>query len=1265
MSESNIVSNADNFSEHISSGVDVRTGMHSINVNLGHFISHKGSGSIISLQLSYDASNARDIGFGRGWNIPLSYFNKISNSLSLSTGQSFNLVWNSDKNEYDIPYRRLNDIRVLYLDDTSEINVVYKDGRNDYLDWEMGLLKRMASPSGLEIYFEYGTFNFQQVLCRIYDNAGRELTIDWWSNDWKTIVEHSLDGKVCQTIVFEKSGNGKFKRLSDIAFPELTTSTSIQYRYIKESGYDVIERVTHASGLIEQMTYSDKGHLLPKNAPLLHVPYISEHTLNPGEGQPLQYTAYEYSDKNYLGFASDRAWVAGEDTLFKAEGNYKYTTTETINNRIISREYNKYHLLECAKYYDGSNLYKVERYTYFANLNAGIDSQPTTYSLVKEQTTTHYYQGKSRNFTKQYDYDDFGNQILECEVDGSQIIRSFYPASGEGASCPASPNGMVSLVKEEIFVPDITSHTESARTTIMTYKSFPTLNNVQNYFVVLSTLNIEKYSEAYDYFEDLTDPYRYGQIRTETITINQHNKTVNYNYAFATDGLKTTTTLQTYDGIEITESKTVDYFFGLPIEVIDKDGVVSQITYDSLGRKKYVLIAPDTEYSATKSFDYVVGDGINAITETDTKENIFVTHMNNAGKVIRVQQTNNDRVFLTVRECVYDEFGLMIKQTDTDWLDGSPLHISTQFTYDVNAEVKTITHQDDRQETIEQDPVLLITTYCQVGLILEITTYNVLGQEISKESKDWSSNLLAKTDYSYDGYGNLRYITDTNGYVVEHKYDLFDRVYETERHIDGERVIESFSYPEFSDSDAPSRISVNNIEIGSRNYDGLLRIKNETAAGSVKSYSYTGSASDPNSITMPNGAVLDISNNTYLRTPELISIAGQPQLTSVYRYDQESAHPLYSLNQGCERNATRDSYGRILTETIKLNDGVLRRTNYRYSLHGKILETTDFFGNTITFGYDQLGRLYTTTEDTKSVQTNTVIEYDKYSRPRKYTTQNGGDEAVVELNYNPIGLETSRVAKFNGNEEFSITQHYNASLLLETRIFEDAGGQTAEIFTYDDLYRLMTFTCNGPNQPEDGFGNTIIQQDFSHDIYGNITQVISQFSDLSSNTGVFRYESNNPVRLEAVTNTHHSDYPPEVLFQYDGAGNLLNDEQGRVYHYNDLNQMVSVEEMPGEELSRYQYDAGGRIVSQTIEENLLYLFYCNGEVSNELVDGAHSSYQRVATGLTGRTVSNGVSKQHQIILGNSQGSVIETLSIFNDETKRSKDSRRYTPYGEG
>lgn len=239
---------------------------------------------------------------------------------------------------------------------------MYKDGRKDFIDWDEGTLNKTVSNQGLAIYFDYSTFNFKPTLWRIYDDAGRETVINWWDSTWTTRVKHSFNNTVYQELVFNKTGNGVYKRLDDIRFPEHTYSTKIAYRYLTICDYDLIETVTHASGMIEEITYLDNGHLLPDNAPLDRIPYVTVHQISPGENQLTQYTTYDYSDKNYLGFASDRAWVAGEDTLFKAANNYQFSCTETINSRqSVVRIYNKYHLLESAEYLNNGILYKKNK----------------------------------------------------------------------------------------------------------------------------------------------------------------------------------------------------------------------------------------------------------------------------------------------------------------------------------------------------------------------------------------------------------------------------------------------------------------------------------------------------------------------------------------------------------------------------------------------------------------------------------------------------------------------------------------------------------------------------------------------------------------------------------------------------------------------------------------------------------------------------------------------------------------------------------------
>lgn len=105
--------------------------------------------------------------------------------LSLSSGQSFDIVWNPTENEYDLPYRKLKDIKVVRSSDEHYLHIQFKDGRKEIIDFEEGLLREVISPSGLSIKLDYRLFNFEYVLERIHDGMGCEVSFDAWSNDWE------------------------------------------------------------------------------------------------------------------------------------------------------------------------------------------------------------------------------------------------------------------------------------------------------------------------------------------------------------------------------------------------------------------------------------------------------------------------------------------------------------------------------------------------------------------------------------------------------------------------------------------------------------------------------------------------------------------------------------------------------------------------------------------------------------------------------------------------------------------------------------------------------------------------------------------------------------------------------------------------------------------------------------------------------------------------------------------------------------------------
>ena len=1260
-----VESNANNFLESLSSGVDVRTGMYSIRISLVQLLSHHLSGPSVPITLSYNAGSSEDIGFGRGWSISLSYYNESSGTISLSTGQSFKIYKPWGEKEYDIPYRKLKDIKITYLAETSELKVVNKEGLCEYLSESSGKLKKIVSEQGKEVYFNYDSWTGK--ITKIYDNDGREIIFDWSEESSRVYISHTLDGVKLQSFTLNKAGNGIYYRLSSIQLDEHLPSIELEYRYIESSNYDVIEKVTHPSGLIEKLEYLDNGHSLPTGAPLSKVPYIKTHRVIPASGssQPASLTEYDYSDKNYLGYASERIWIAGEDTLFKSAANYTYTTTELINNsKKTVRRYNKYHLLDFEKHYDNNVLYREDHYEYYANLDISIEEQPAAYSLPKSQTTTYYSSGDSRSATKKYEYDDYANPTLIQEVDGSQQVYIYYPSEGEEGKCPADPDGMVTQLREERFIPATTEYDESPLITNYTYTSLSRLDNSSKYFIVLATESDENQIVTMNYYAHSEQPYTYGRIKELVSRVNSYENKATMSYEYLSDRMKATTTFLTHDGLTRTSSISTEYYLGLPIEQNAEGEPDVKATYDSLGRKETLTVAPDTANAATTSFTYTVGAGNNTVTRTDAKGNVEITEYNNAGKTVAIKRSQ-DGVLHTIQTMTYNEYGQLESVVDIDQLNGTQINITSQFQYDVNGEVKKINHQDGRKEVIEQNLVSLTTTNQQVGLVTEITSYNLAGLEVDKSTVDNAGNQLARTQYDYDAFGKLRRTTDTQGRTTKYSYDVFDRIREIEREIDGEKVVESYSYPESTSDELVQRVAVNGVPLGERDYDGLGRLNEETVNGATKSYYYTGASNQPDSVTLPNDSVVDILNNVDLQVSEGFSVRGKPELSSQYSFDPQSALPTYSLNQGCRRTVTRDSYGRIEVDEIELNDGEIRQASDEYSLRGRLLTSWDYFGNRKNYGYDSLGRPEIITEHVSNVTTTTSIEYDSFSRPFKYITMRGADKAVVTQEFNSISMETQRIAKFNDVEEFRIVQTYNTNLQMETRIYTDEVGKTLETFTYDDFNRLNTYSCQGLNTPSDEYGNLIIKQTFSYDLYGNITRVKSNFNDNTTNIAVYTYDDANPVQLRAITNTHPT-YPSNVQLNYDINGNMLNDERGLIYRYNELGQLVTAQNASGHELSRYQYDAGGRMVSQTIEEQLVYLFYSKGALVNETSGGTHSSYLNIAPGLVGRSVRDDANDvQHQFLLGNSQGSVVESLSTSKDSDSRDKKTRRYTPYGEG
>ncbi|MHA2878949.1 hypothetical protein ACXZ7R_21460 [Vibrio campbellii] len=1261
---SNVTSNATNFIDSTSTNVDPRTGIFNAHINITKLLSSKTSGAPYDFSISYNSSSNVDLGFGRGWGYSLSSFDLKSKRLTLSSGQVFEIKWDDTLGEFIAPYRKLKDIKILYLEkidnEPSSIVLHFKDGTSEYISYEEGILYKRVSSNGLVVNFEYANSyqpnSFGLTLWKISDDSGQSIEIDWWTNEYKTTVTHNSLGSVLKTCSILKIGRGDWKGLGYIYFEE-EPYTEFQYRWIESCNYEVIEKVIHGTGLQEEITYLDNGHSLPDGAPISKVPFVTKHILYPGENQNIKKTLYYYTDMNYLGFGSEQSWQSGEDTLFKAKSDYKYTTKEVINDTIqIERTFNKYHLMDLELHTCNEKLFKEVAYSYFADLSKGIESQPGIYTLIKSEILKFYNDDNGyKSFKTEYDYDDFGNLLKQINSDGSIIERKYYPKEGD-SDCPENPHGFVAQLKEESFIPG--SSQFNIRRRNFTYTSLPRLDDNSRYFVLLdsSSSNYSKITTRNHYFDNNENIYTYGRVKTVIKTIEGKETSYNFDYEFYDNSLEINLNVSSFDGLNSTSSNTIDLLYGNLIKSIDSVGAEIVYQYDPLGIKISEVFAPNTDYEATRTYSYIRGENQNSVTITESIGNVMVINFNNAGK--HVNSYLNGKRVNSIR---YDAFGQAIEEDDIDYLSDKIIILTTKYNYDSNRQINRVEHPDGRIENIEQD-IPTLTSFTEiVGLVKEKVSYNMSGNPVFRETQDINGKSVLKSSYNYDGYQNIISIIDTNNRETQFEYDDLDRLVTTKKTIDGVLVAESLTYPTFVEMDTPATIALDKSILGSRAFDGFGRVTTEDSAKGLRHWTYTNGNPFPNTEITPTGQVLYPKYDLYLGAQTSLEVESDEKLARLYQYDKAIGTLKSSQNIHGEHTFTYDSFGRVTKEVVTLNDNIPREAKYSYSLLGKLEEKWDFFNNKTVYKYDDLGRVKTISQEILGKNYCTEITYDQFSRPYFYTVKNGKEtSATVEVVFDFLGMELSR-SFVTRDYSKTISNTFNSDQLISNRVFTDSEGiNITEYYMYDDMLRLVNYRCSGNSAPKDEYGNAISEQIFKYDTYGNITQTTSTFVDKTYNQMDLIYDEKTPSRLVNIVNTHQS-YPASIEFNYDASGNLLNDEQGLNYEYNALDQISSITNNSST-LSNYGHDEFGQLVSQTIEDIHTYLLYQQGELRHEISEGTYTILENAGLTLRRCTVDNQI-KQEDLLLLDTQGSVTTEVTKHEDGSLTTK-SHLYTAYGE-
>lgn len=1290
-----ITSNAYNFAENFNSGVDPRTGMFQVNINMGVFNSNDGVGNKIPLAIHYSSSNNEDCGVGRGWSFVFSRYDKRKEWLSLSSGQSFKIEWDSENQEFYVPYRKLKDIRICIDTQTQHLIVYFKDGTEEHISIEEGTVYKVVSAQGLETFYLFKNMNNRKYLTEINDNTGRKVLINWYDNKYKTTITHFFNNEILQTFILDKVGRDF--TLGRFCVEGQASHTYFEYKKMMPSNYMLVSKITHATGLIEEIIYSNR-HSTPTNTPIKKIPAVYQHILFPGEHQERKITKYTFTDRNYLGFGSDRKWTLGEDTLFKANSNYRYLSEETINNnKKIKRTYNKYHLIVREEYISSGSLIKQIDYMYYCDEYKSIENQPAQYSLIREQKTVHYNDTReSSTLIAKFEYDSYANLIKCINSDQTQIIKSYYPIEGETEAgeqlCPPQNNKFISLLKSEKFIANDDNHSE--RITRNTYQEITSLfDSNKKIILILSQSNhVEK--NVFSYYTDKNDHFTYGRLKKAISYINNTlSNTIDYSYEIKDNEIENTM-LTSFENVlhqntnKIT-LKFIEHYCRKKLHLIrlrDPENNLILYEYDFIGRLTSTKRHPDTLSKQIIRVEY--NDDPNNIYVKSTNEYGHITKLklNSAGNTIMeyIQSSSVDSIHLS-KEYQYDALGLLIKKIEHDLCDTDKIRLETIFSYDDNQLIKEVQHPDKRIERYSTDAIKNKLTYIQDELIKEEAYFNDSGLILEKKTYSFNNknvsqpwNLIASSKYEYDGFGNIVKSIDTSGHIVSFLHDDLDRIISTTRNIDGQDIIEEFVYPSHSIEAIPSEIYINQKLIGKRVFDSIMRITEEIQSGFSTYYTYDGISNRELTIIQPRSETdKDIVTFTYdniLKQPNTKKTLPSQNIDTEYVY-YPGGRLMQSSNPTCKSIYIFDdvNYFGQLVEQRSTIDGLPEEIiKTSYSKMGNIITQSNGKGNYKYLTYDSFNRLITIREKCNNRIMLSTIEYDKFSRAIKYVTNemqpipNQYDKQLnstsIELVLNALGAELSRIVKINNSIVYTIKQSFNSEQQLINKIYISNNSKTTEKYTYDSLHRLTKYTCTGPHYAEDESGRKIKKQVFTHDPYGNVTKIISTFNDNSVNITSFTFTHENPCLLGRVINSNSSIFN-DFECRYDGMGNLSNDEKGNIYAHNVLGQLDTVYTKSNTLLTSYEYFPDGNLASQKYSDNSRsFCHYINNILVKESCNESNleSLYHFNTTGLSARVFNENTQSKTEFLLGDNQGSILKTKNL----TDNTETNKTYSCFGE-
>ncbi|NOQ26942.1 MAG: PKD domain-containing protein [Bacteroidales bacterium] len=666
-------------------------------------------------------------------------------------------------------------------------------------------------------------------------------------------------------------------------------------------------------------------------------------------------------------------------------------------------------------------------------------------------------------------------------------------------------------------------------------------------------------------------------------------------------------------------SSTVFDSNNLPTQLTNPLGDNTNITYNA-DKNPTNIVFPDgsniaTTYNINKLVDNVTDPNGNTtsyeynsfgdVNKVNTPSGSINISYNNIGMIDTIQDRNGNKTTYN-----YDDYGNATKVTD-------PMGFTTNMSYDLNGnliseidkngtETQYIYDTKDRLSSID-DALGNQTQFTYNTLDQLISVTNAIGNTITYTYTDNGqvstiTDALGTISYTYDDTGIQTSITDALSNTTTTSYDLLDRA------------------TNFTDAlGNSSQINYNNagqvtsvIDAGGNTtqyfYDELARItKVIDPLNGENSFTYD---SNGNLLTIAN-ARGNVTQATYNNQNFLLSKTSPAGNINTYSYDNEGnliekTDPngevtSYTLDANYQLSSLTHSNGAIYTFVRNNLGQPLSMTNtngtinFQYNVLGWISQSTDPFGQTIKYLYDEIGRRTNTIypeNDTVIWEYNTAGLIDKISdwkgnwSQRNYdamgniTDVTNSNETSINVIRDNLGRPTSQTNMLRESEIFqsnvltynaqgNITQDAGVIPLLpdfknlnQTNTYDtddrllssgvntyshntngtrsSVSGTSSENYTWGENDLLLAYTHNGKTTQNEY--NTIgvrtkrtfdgIETRYTQDIAGGLNQLLEERNSANQRTASYVYAPDGlSWRLDSSENVQ--------FYHFDYAGHTI------------------------------------------------------------------------------------------------------------------------------